>query len=143
MDTRSLPRNGVKTPPSTRELVADEAFCGVLAEDLGLKPSTVRTGLINEPKVRCIRLVEWLLRNAPDDADRRARLLIWWAKKRRAGAFREPAGDDSSLAGISETEDERFGRLAEALAAMWVEHPESLAEAIKALEQARAGNGRS
>ena len=140
MDTSSLPRDRDKhPPPSTRELVADAAFCEVLAEDLGLKPSTVRTGLIGEPKVRCIRLVEWLLRNAPDDSERRARLLIWWARKRGAGAFRPDDGDDSSLDGLLEHEGERFERLAEALARMWVEHPASLAEAIRALERARNG----
>lgn len=126
-------------PPSTREMVVDDRFAGVLAEDLGLKPSTVRTALIGEPKVRAIRVVEWAQRNAPDDAEHRGRILIWWAKKHRAGAFREAEGED--LSDVLGREDERFERLAEALARMWTEHPESLAGAIKALEQARNRNG--
>ena len=133
---------GEASPSSTRELVVDGPFCELLAADMGgLKVTTVRTALIGEPKVRAIRVVEWAMRNAPDDPERRARLLLWWAKKRKAGAFREVAGDDSSLAGVLDREDESFERLAEALARTWVEHPESLAEAIRALEQRR--NGRS
>jgi hypothetical protein len=42
-------------------------------------------------------------------------------------------------------EDRKDGaeRLAVALARMWTQHPESLAQAIRALEGSRAGNGRS
>ena len=113
----------------------------MLAEDLGIKPTTARTAFIGEPKVRAIRVSEWAQRNAPDDPEHRGRILIWWAKKRGAGAFREDDGQDESLNGVLEQEDERFGRLAEALARMWTENPASLAEAIRALEQARGGNG--
>jgi len=123
--------------------VVDRRFAEVLAEDLGLKPKTVRIALEGEPKVRAIRVSEWAMRNAPDDPEHRAKLLLWWAKKRKAGAFREDKSDDSSLADIFDREHERFERLAEALAAMWQENPESLAEAIRALEQQRSGNGRS
>ncbi|MBA2344988.1 MAG: hypothetical protein H0V83_07890, partial [Rubrobacter sp.] len=128
--------------PSTRELVADKAFCRLLAEDLGIKVTTANTAFLGEPKVRCIRVTEWALRRQPDDAERRARMCLAWAKKRKAGAFREDTGDDTSLAEIFDREGERFKRLAEALAQMWTEHPESLAEAIRALEQQRNGNGR-
>jgi hypothetical protein len=124
-------------------MVVDERFAAVLAEDLGIKPTTVRTALIGEPKVRAIRVGEWAQRNAPDDPERRGKLLVWWAKKRGAGAFRPDDHQDESLGGILEAEDERFGRLAEALAKMWVENPASLAEAIKALETARSRRGRS
>jgi hypothetical protein len=109
---------------------------------MGLKTTTVRSALIGEPKVRCIRVVEWVMRNAGDDPERRAKLLLCWARKKKTGAFREPEGDDSSLAGVFDREGERFERLAEALARMWVEHPQSLAEAIRALEESRNG-GRS
>ncbi len=145
MTKASVPLGGQKqqdaSPPSTLELVADAAFCELLAGDLGIRVSTARTCFLDEPKVRCIRVVEWVLRNAPDDPKRRARLLLWWAKKRGAGAFRPDNGDDSSLDGILDREGERFERLAEALARMWVENPSSLAGAIRALEQSR--NGRS
>ncbi len=129
--------------PSTRELVADGAFCRLLAEDLGVKVTTAKTCFLEEPKVRCIRVTEWALRHQPDDAERRARMILGWAKRRKAGAFREDTSDDTSLAEIFDREHERFERLAEALARMWVEHPEGLAEAIRALEERRNGNGRS
>ncbi len=105
-------------PPSTRELVADAAFCEVLAQDLGLKVSTVRTALISEPKVRCIRVVEWLLRTEPDDAERRGKVLIWWAKKRKAGTFRDPDED-------AERE------IARRIALYWQQNPERLAETLR------------
>jgi len=145
---KSLPANAGKhedgdARPSTRELVADDAFCRLLADDLGVKVTTAKTCFLDEPKVRCIRVVEWALRHQPEDPERRAKMILGWAKKRKAGAFRPDDGDDTSLDGIFGREHERFERLAEALAQMWVEHPESLAEAIRALEQQRGGNGRS
>jgi flagellar biosynthesis/type III secretory pathway M-ring protein FliF/YscJ len=123
--------------------VADAAFCELIAEDLGVKHTTAKTAFLGEPKVRAIRVTEWALRHQPDDAERRARMILAWAKKRKAGAFREDQGDDTSLAEIFDRERERFERLAETLARMWVEHPEGLAEAIRALEEQRNGNGRS
>ncbi len=143
MSTQSVPRSpGKHDPPSTRELTADEAFCKLLAEDLQIKETTARTVFLDEPKVRCIRVVEWALRNVPDDPERRAKILLWWAKKQRAGAFR-PDNTPDTLAGIFDQESRRFEALAEALAKMWVENPDSLAQAIRALEHSRNGNGRS
>ena len=143
VDERAHKRGEASPTPSTRELVVDDRFAEVLAEDLGIKPTTARTAFGGEPKVRAIRVSEWAQRNAPDDPEHRARILIWWAKKRGAGAFRPDDGGDESLGGILDREDERFERLAEALAHMWTENPASLAEAIKALEQDRNRNGRS
>ncbi len=148
MDTGSLSRERDKhgdgdAHPSTRELVADDAFCALIAEDLGVKHTTAKTVFLDEPKVRALRVVEWALRQQPDDAEKRAKMVLAWAKKRRAGAFREDKGDDTSLADIFDREEERFRGLAEALAEMWVKHPESLAAAIRALEESRDGNGRS
>lgn len=131
---------GEASPPSTRELVVDDRFAEVLAEDLGIKPTTARTAFIGEPKVRAIRVSEWALRHQPDSPEKRAKMVLAWARKRKAGAFRED-DQDETLNGVLEQEGERFERLAEALARMWVEHPASLAEAIRALEQARSGNG--
>ena len=42
-----------------------------------------------------------------------------------------------------EGRDDGAERLAVALARMWMEHPASLAEAIRALERSRDANGRS
>jgi hypothetical protein len=144
LSTDSLPRTpGKHPPPSTRELVADAAFCELIASDLGVKHTTAKTAFLDEPKVRAIRVVEWALRHQPDDPEQRAKMILGWAKKRRAGAFREDKSGDTSLADIFAGEQERFERLAEALAALWVEHPESLAKAIRALEKNRSANGDS
>lgn len=140
VETSVPPDRGKHPRPSTRELVADGPFCELLAEDLGIKVTTARTCFLAEPKVRCIRVAEWAQRNAPDDPEHRGRILIWWARKRGAGAFR-PDDGRYDLRGVLEGEDERFGRLAEALARMWTEHPASLAEAIRSLERSRDGNG--
>ena len=137
----SVPQNrGKHPPPSTRELTADDAFCELLAGDLGIKPKTARIVFRDEPKVRCLRVTEWALRHEPDDPERRARILIWWAKKQQAGAFR-PDNTPDTLAGIFDQETRRFEALAEALAKMWVENPDSLAQAIRALEHSRNGKG--
>ena len=88
------PEGGGKHPPSSPDYLADGPYCGLLAEDLGCKVSTARTAFIGEPKVRCIRVVEWALRHEPDDPERRAKLIIAWAKKRRAGAFRRDEDRD-------------------------------------------------
>ena len=106
------------SPPSTREQVADAAFCEVIAEDLGVKTTTARTACIGEPKVRCIRVVEWALRHEPDDPEKRARMILAWAKKRQAGAFRQDGDAEKEIA--------------RALAVYWQEHPEKLAAALRA-----------
>ncbi len=119
MIEQSIPREGVMHPgPSTREIVADAAFCEVIAEDLGCKTTTARTAFIGEPKVRCIRVIEWALRHEPDDAEKRSKMVLGWARKRKAGAFKDHA------------ESER--EIAQAVAAYWMEHPEKLAETLKA-----------
>jgi len=98
--------------------VADAAFCEVIAEDLGVKLTTARTCFIDEPKVRCIRVVEWALRHEPDSPQKRARMILAWAKKRQAGAFRQDVDAEKEIA--------------RAVAAYWTEHPDKLAETLKA-----------
>ena len=115
---RRVDESAAKHPPSTREIVADAAFCEVIAEDLGVKLTTARTCFIDEPKVRCIRVIEWALRHEPDDPEKRAKMILAWAKKRGAGAFKDHA------------EAER--EIAQAVAAYWMENPDRLAETLKA-----------
>ncbi len=110
-------RPGEASRPSTREIVADAAFCEVLAQDLGVKVSTARTAFVGEPKVRCIRVVEWALRHEPDDPERRAKMVLAWARKRRAGAFRDDVDAEKDIA--------------KAVARYWVEHPDKLAETLR------------
>ncbi len=119
MIERSIPRERGKHPgPSTREIVADDRYAELLAEDLGVKTTTARTAFIGEPKVRCIRVVEWALRHEPDDPESRARMILAWAKKRQAGAFKQDVDAEKEIA--------------QAVAAYWMEHPEKLAETLKA-----------
>ncbi len=122
MQSRSVARrvdeSARKHPPSTREIVADAAFCEVIAEDLGVKTTTARTAFIGEPKVRCIRVVEWALRHEPDEPEKRSRMVLAWAKKRQAGAFKQDVDAEKEIA--------------QAVAQYWLEHPDKLAETLKA-----------
>lgn len=118
---RRVDESAAKHPPSTRENVADVSFCEVIAEDLGIKVTTARTAFIGEPKVRCIRVIEWALRNEPDDPEKRSRMVLAWAKKRKAGAFKDP--------------EESQQEIARAVAEYWTRHPEKLAETLKAALQ--------
>ena len=114
---RALGKAGDASRPTTREIVADAAFCELLAEDLGVKTTTARTAFVGEPKVRCIRVVEWALRHEPDDPERRARMIVAWARKRRAGAFRDDEDAERDIA--------------RKIANYWREHPERLAETLR------------
>jgi hypothetical protein len=75
-------------PPSTRHLTVDGRYAEVLADELGVKVSTARTAFIGEPKRRASEISGWAL-DSSDDPDERARMLLAWARKHRAGAFRE------------------------------------------------------
>ena len=122
MGRTSVPRDRGKhgdgeARPSTREIRADEAFCGMLAEDLGIEPEDARQAFIGEPRVRCIRVVEWAMRHEPDDPDRRASMVLAWARKRGTGMFGDR--EDAEL------------EVARAIARYWTEHPERLAEVLR------------
>jgi hypothetical protein len=111
-------------PPSTKEIVVDGRYAKLLAEDLGVKVTTARTAFIGEPQRRALGVVAWAFKHAPEDPGKRARMILSWAKKRRAGAFRQADGD---------AEREIARRIAE----YWREYPEALAETL------REANGRS
>jgi hypothetical protein len=146
-----------RRPPTNREIRVDERYARLLADDLGVKETTASAAFIGEPLQRALGVVAWAHKHAPEDPGRRARMILAWAKKRRAGAFREDEdGDEPILAarviwgevpagerreGIAR-ERERTLRLAKALAEMWAENPDSLAAAIRALEADRNGGRR-
>jgi hypothetical protein len=81
-------------------------------------------------------MVRWALSHEDDEGFDTAQVLTEWAKKRGRGAW---SGRPSRRV----QDDDRAETLAVALARMWTEHPESLAEAIRALERSRDANGRS
>ncbi len=128
MTETSLPRGAGKAEdasgPSTQEIVVDGRYARLLAEDLGIKETTARTAFIGEPKVRCIRVVEWAMRHEPDDAEKRAKMILAWARKRKAGAFRD------------DPDAERW--LARKIGEYWAENPEKLAETLR---EVMADNG--
>jgi hypothetical protein len=81
-------------------------------------------------------MVRWALSHEDDEGFDTAEVLTTWAKKRGRGAW-------SGRPRRPQECDDEAERLAVALARMWTEQPESLAEAIRALEQSRSQNGRS
>jgi hypothetical protein len=112
---RSAPGGRGKHPPSSREIVVDDRYAELLAENLGVKVTTARTAFIGEPQKRAVGVVAWAFEHAPDSPEKRAKMILAWAKKRRAGAFRE--------------DPERY--FAEAIGRYWMENPDKLAEVLR------------
>ncbi len=136
MDEVSVTR---PSPPSTKAIVADEAFCGQVAALLLCEEAPIRDAFIGEPVEEVLEMVRWALSHEDDEGFDSAVVLTAWAKKRGRGAW---SGRPPRRA----QEDRDDGpplRLAESLARMWAEHPESLAGAIRALRESHDRNGRS
>jgi len=96
----------------------------------------IHDAFIGEPAEEVLEMVRWVLSHEDDEGFDTAEVLTAWAKKRGRGAWsgRPPRRADR---------EDGAERLAVALAQMWTEHPDSLAEAIRALENSRSRNGRS
>ncbi len=135
MDEVSVTR---PSPPSTKAIVADEAFCSQVAALLLCEEGPIRDAFIGEPVEEVLEMVRWALSHEDDEGFDPAVVLPAWAKKRGRGAW-----SGRSPRRAQEDRDDGALRLAEALARMWAEHPESLAEAIRALRESRNQNGRS
>lgn len=135
MDEVSVTR---AAPPSTKAIVADEAFCKQVAALLLCEVGPIHDAFIGEPVEEVLEMVRWALSHEDDEGFDPAVVLPAWAKKRGRGVWsgRPPRR-------TQERDGDGAVRLAEALARMWVEHPESLAEAIRALQEGRSQNGRS
>ncbi len=135
MDEVSVTR---PSPPSTRAIVADEAFCRQAAALLLCEVDPIYDAFVGEPVEEVLEMVRWALSREDDEGFDPAVVLPAWAKKRGRGAW-----SDRPPRRTQERDDDGALRLAEALTRMWVEHPESLAEAIRALQEGRSQNGRS
>jgi len=98
--------------------VVDGRYAELLAEDLGVKVTTVRTAFIGEPQKRAVSVVAWAFEHAPDDPGKRAEMILAWARKRRAGAFRQDPDAERDIA-------RRIGEY-------WAKHPDRLAETLSA-----------
>ena len=134
----SLDRNSVTRPSSssTKAIVADEAFCRQVAAVLLCNEEPIRQTFIGEPVEEVLEMVRWALSHEDDEGFDAAKVLTAWAKTRGRGAW-----SNRPHRWIRERDD-RTEELARTLARMWTEYPESLAEAIRVLEQSRNG-GRS
>jgi hypothetical protein len=133
MDEVSVTRT---SPPSTKAIVADEVFCAQVAALLLCDRAPIHDAFIGEPVEEVLEMVRWALSHEDDEGFDAAHVLTAWAKKRGRGVW---SGRPSHRA----DHEDGAERLAVALAQMWTEQPESLAEAIRALEISRDQNGRS
>jgi hypothetical protein len=117
--------------------VATPDFCELVAGDLGVKVSAARTAFIGEPTQRVLGVVSWAL-DKTEDPEERSRMVIAWARKRGAGAFRPAPDEYISLAGSVGNGEEAHYRENEALARLlaqyWHEHPKRLARVLDELE---------
>ena len=137
MSNASVPQGSGKHEAPQPITVADGAYCELVARDLGVKTSTARTAFINEPTQRVLGVVSWAM-DKSEDPEERSRMLIAWARKRGACAFRLAPDEYVSLAGSVGNGQEAHYRENEALARLlalyWHEHPRRLARVLDELE---------
>jgi hypothetical protein len=133
LSERSLPQGANGAPTA----VANSAFCELVAKDLGIKPTTAKTAFLDEPTQRVLGVVSWAM-DKSNDHQERARMVVAWAKKRGAGAFRPISDEYVSLAGSVGHGEEAHYRENEALARLlaryWHQHPHRLARVLEELE---------
>jgi hypothetical protein len=146
MDERSVTR---PQPPSTRAIVADEAFCAQAAALLMCDRQPICEAFMGEPAEEVLEMVRWALSHEDDEGFDPAKVLTAWARKRGRGAWSgqlnrangaardehhqgEAAPDewDGSRGGQGDGGDaEREAALR--IARYWEAHPERLAEALR------------
>jgi hypothetical protein len=78
---------------TTRNLRVDGPYAEILADELGVKVTTARTAFIGEPQRRASEISGWALDRSDDPAER-ARMVVAWAKKHKAGAYAERSDDE-------------------------------------------------
>ena len=159
MTGRSVPERGDIPQPGIEgehppRGVADATFCEVVARELGIKPTSAKTAFLDEPVRQVVGVASWAMEES-EDPQERSRMVIAWAKKRRAGAFRPVPDEYVSLAGSVGRGEEAHYRENEALARLlaryWHENPRRLARVLDELEiwvnvfpeRLDPGNGRS
>src|SRR5215207_4307775 len=110
MDYSSVTR---PSPPSTRAIVADEAFCEQVAALLLCDPAPIHDAFIGEPAEEILEMVRWALSHENDEDFDAAQVLTVWAKKRGRGTWsgRPPRKTE-------EYRDDRVETLAVAVALM-------------------------
>jgi len=116
VSTERLPRTlGKHKREASPVTTASPAYCVLVAKDLGIKLSTARTAFINEPTQHVMGVVSWAM-DKSDDPRERSKMILAWARKRGAGAFRSSPDEFVSLAGSVGKVGEANWRENEALA---------------------------
>ena len=138
MDESSVTR---PSPPSTRAIRADDAFCAQVAAVLLCDEESIYDAFIGEPVEEVLAMVRWALSHEDDEGFDPTKVLPDWARKRERGAW---SGRPSKP---SHTRQDLNGKLARVLADYWSEHPEELAAVLAAVldrvEASIDGNGRA
>ena len=132
MDKSSVTRS---SPPSTLAIRADDAFCAQVAAVLLCDDEPIHDAFIGEPVEEVLAMVRWALSHEDDKGFDPAKVLTSWAQKRERGAW-------SSRPRPSLTRQNLNGKLAEALARYWSEHPEELATLLDRVEASLNGRSR-
>ncbi len=142
MDKRSVTRPLL---PSTRAIVADEAFCAQAASLLLCDRQPILDAFLGEPAEEVLEMVRWALSHEDDEGFDSAEVLAAWARKRGRGAWRQGQangtardGHESETApgeedGYRADPDDGDAELEAALriARYWEANPERLAEALR------------
>ena len=125
MDEVSVTRT---SPPSTRAIVADGAFCTQVAAVLLCNEEPIRNAFIGEPVEEVLAMVRWALSHEDDEGFDTAMVLTQWARKRQRGTWStEPRA-------LPKAERDPKGELAEMLVRFWSEHPEDLVALLGRVE---------
>jgi hypothetical protein len=120
--------------PSTRTILADEAFCEQVAALLMCDRGPIHDAFIGEPVEEVLEMVRWAISHEDDEGFDTAEVLTSWAKKRGRGAW----------SGRPPHPERNFdGELTWALATFWAEHPRELAELLERVQASMNANGRS
>lgn len=91
---------GIRETGTSRHLICDAEFCGLLADDLGITQAQAEEAFLGEPKKQAVKIVAWA--EAQEEAIRQergvryalrhfsySRIVRAWAKRNRKGAFRK------------------------------------------------------
>src|SRR4051794_34547186 len=117
MDEVSVTRT---SPPSTRAIVADEAFCAQVAAVLLCDEEPIHKAFIGEPTEEILVMVRWALSHTEDEGFDVAKILTNWAQKRQRGVWSTRPHKSSP------TKQNLNGKLAEMLVQFWSENPHEL-----------------
>jgi hypothetical protein len=124
-----MDKSSVTRPSPTLAIVADEAFCAqVAAVVLMCDDEPIHDAFIGEPVEEVLAMVRWALSHEDDEGFDPAKVLTDWARKRERGAWSGRPHKPSL------TRQNLNGKLAEALARLWIENSHELAALLDRVE---------